>query len=689
MRKILSFIAAFLILGGIVFADVSVKEVGDGKVEVTFFFGSTKANQVVIAGDWTDWQNGAIPMTKVENGWEYKIVVPANTVMKYKFIADGTWIFDIKAPDKIDDGFGGFNGLVDVAELLAAKKGGTKTAAAAPASGGSKLRFQTWSMVGTQAKFDTTNNMEVQSAGVGVKSYLKISGNALPSMPIYAEIALAENDGFENLYKKGSLAFSDGLTNLLVDTIFDPIYYIDGQRKAATYLGHLKLGFDSDYVNFVTGYKYAKLPGHTNVSWITVDSEWEAGWNETGGFAVFSLGPALRKIGDWTVNVTIGPNKTADRAGNQYGLFSYATLQNANHYFDFQYNGAFGTTYKTIFDEIYEADFIGGYAGKFDPVTIKANALYNLWGANVINDSYITAYNPSTSDVSGAKQGLGFLPNFAANTQVAYAGDYFGTTLGYRLRGFQANMMYVEQGADGHTHLVDQLGALNSQRVWLDVFAYPLDTLSVGLYGYVDLVLDKTAAKLPYNDKDNIQLYAKPSFELKLDHVFDIKTTLNGYVKLTYNTATADQFTRGTNTSQFLFGEGGLKLSMADVSKTVKGIDLYYGFDNNNANYLFNTLIGAVKLPSDLTLQGGAGLRTPNAGVAASSSPFGFFVGVAQKFKALQKPTAYAQFVYNMDPYNDFGSGPSSFNLNDFVTYNGVNNHVGTAAVRIGLHWDL
>jgi hypothetical protein len=69
---------------------------------------------------------------------------------------------------------------------------------------------------------------------------------------------------------------------------------------------------------------------------------------------------------------------------------------------------------------------------------------------------------------------------------------------------------------------------------------------------------------------------------------------------------------------------------MADVSKTVKGIDLYYGFDNNNANYLFNTLIGAVKLPSDLTLQGGAGLRTPNAGVAASSSPFGFFVGVAQ-----------------------------------------------------------
>jgi len=177
-----------------------------------------------------------------------------------------------------------------------------------------------------------------------------------------------------------------------------------GKEPLRPTLGHLKLGFDSEYVNFVTGYKYAKLPGHTNVSWITVDSEWEAGYNQTGGFSQFSLGPALSNLGGVTINAAIGPNRTADRAGSQYGMYAYANAQYGNHYFDLQYNAAFGRTFTTIFDEIYETDFIGGYDGKFAPFEVKANALYNLWGANIVDSTYMTPYTPSTSDVSAAKQ---------------------------------------------------------------------------------------------------------------------------------------------------------------------------------------------------------------------------------------------------------------------------------------------
>jgi hypothetical protein len=123
-----------------------------------------------------------------------------------------------------------------------------------------------------------------------------------------------------------------------VDTIFDPVYYYGGQSSAATYLGHFKSGLTTKYVEWTTGYKYAKLAPHTNVSWITVDKEWEAGYSQTGGFNAFSLGQELRQIGDVTINATIAPNRSADRAGNQYGLYSFVNAQYGKQYLDFQYN---------------------------------------------------------------------------------------------------------------------------------------------------------------------------------------------------------------------------------------------------------------------------------------------------------------------------------------------------------------
>ena len=193
MKKVLAFVSSVFLLASAAFADVSVKKLDDGKVEVTFFYANPRAGEVLVAGDFTNWQDGAEPMEKGEKGFTLVKVVPAGTIMKYKFISDGNWTEDIHEPDKVDDGFGGHNGLIDVDELVAASAGSEEGSAPSKKSA---VKFQTWSMVGAQNKWSLTDGkMAEDSLGIGVKSYWKFGGNITPHVPVYAEIAVAKGWG--------------------------------------------------------------------------------------------------------------------------------------------------------------------------------------------------------------------------------------------------------------------------------------------------------------------------------------------------------------------------------------------------------------------------------------------------------------------------------------------------------------
>lgn len=670
-----------MVLSCVAFADVSVKDLGDGTAEVTFFYGNPRATEVVVAGDFTNWQDGAESMTKVEKGWELKKIVPLATEMKYKFISDGNWTPDIKAPDTIDDGFGGLNGYVDVVSLVAiAKAEVTGTPVALPAK--ASVKFQTWSMFGFQTKFKTTDKFEVESSGVNLKSYWKFGGEVLPGVPVFVEIALAEQDGFNNIYNKGSLALKDGITNLGVDTLFDPIYFYGGQEAEKTYLGHFKTGIKTPYVEWLTGYKYAKLTPHKNVSWDTITDNWDAGYEQKGGFNIFSLGQALQKVGDVTVNATIAPNRSADRAGNQYGMYAFVNAKYDTHYVDFQYNGAYGTEFDKVFDDIKEADYIIGYSGEFGPVSLKANAVMNQYGANVLSGEYKAPYSPPSSDVKNARDDADFLANFATNVQVAFKADLFDVSLGYRMRGEQANLMYVNDKVE------DQLGAMNAQRVWLNGSVKPIDSVKIGLESNVEMRLDKNVDKL-FKDKDNMMIFAKPSVEVGLKELAGVDVALNTFAEVKYATSDKDEFARGTANSQFLLPKAGLKATMGELSTMILGAEVFYGFDNGNEKQVFHTLIGTVILPQGFAVQAGGGLRVANAGVKKSDSPFGAFVGANKKLSILQKPVLYSQFVFNMDPYKGFGDGQHSLNLSGFSPDSGVDGFEGAAAFRLALMWDL
>ena len=65
---------------------------------------------------------------------------------------------------------------------------------------------------------------------------------------------------------------------------------------------------------------------------------------------------------------------------------------------------------------------------------------------------------------------------------------------------------------------------------------------------------------------------------------------------------------------------------------------------------VFNTLVGQVMFPGDVTANLAFGLKTENTASADDSfdsdvnNPFAFAVGVSKRFKAMKKPTLYAQF---------------------------------------------
>ena len=641
-------------------------------------------------------------MTKGDDGvWSYTLTAKKSDEIVYKFLLDGA---DPNAPDSIDDGFGGKNGLVPVASLLAAASGDTSALAAKKGP-----KFQTWSMLGLQAKFltvgleDTSKTgMDLDSVGVGLKSYWKFSGYAVDKVPIYIEVALAENESFDNLYKRDSMGnvvtdFADGFQNMFTDLIFDPLYWLGGQKPTDAdslnavnasgwaYLGHFKAGFESDYVNWTTGYKYAKLSPHTNVSWNTIDKEWEAGYSGVGGFNIFELGSALRNIGDVvTLNATFAPNRSADRAGTQYGLYSFVTAQTPVGYFDVQYNGAYGYTFDTIFDKAYETDVIFGYRGTFGPVTAKVNALYS---------GFADGYVPGTSDVTVTDPDASFIAGTASNVQVTYTADMFDVTLGFRHRGSQANMMYVEEGADDHTNISDQLGDLNHLKFWVDGNVTPIDMLTVGATIGAQKALDTEG--MDDESKSLMLLNIEPKVTVRLTDIIGIDTTIDAYGKMYALTNDSARFDRGTEDgSAFILGEAGLQYNMGAINDVIGGINVKYALDNGNddgsCSQLFNTLLAEVKLPLGITAQAGFGIRTANGEYADPNAPFGAFLGAWKKLDTiLQKPIVYAQFVYNMDPYMDFGDGQEQFNLDGYTLDNGVANYEGLAAIRLAMRWEI
>ncbi len=114
--------------------------------EVSFRFEGPGARQVFLAGSFNGWDPGANAM-KDEGGGVFTITLDLSAgEYLYKYVVDGSWTVDPNAPGRVDDGFGGENGVftVDKEPLAlggAAAAPAAQTAASAPATGGAKTTF--------------------------------------------------------------------------------------------------------------------------------------------------------------------------------------------------------------------------------------------------------------------------------------------------------------------------------------------------------------------------------------------------------------------------------------------------------------------------------------------------------------------------------------------------------------------
>ncbi|MCR5494699.1 MAG: glycogen-binding domain-containing protein [Treponema sp.] len=504
MKKILKIASLLLIsLSNLIFAEVKVKQIDENLVEVTFFYGNPKSTDVRLAGNFNDWNQEVDVMEKTEKGYTITKTFSTSDEILYKFVSEGNWTPDMKAPAFIDDGFGGKNGQIILSDYV---KGKSEDNSSLP---GGKISFQTWTMTGVQAAFRTSSENDPSKKGLdldavtfGLKSYNKFVGSFLPSCPIYVEIALAETELDEEVTVDSSpiylmrkdkdgndlVEFEDGFQNLLdglyTNVIATTAQSTDNSGGEAGYgsgssskLGHLKFGFDTPYINFTAGFNYAKADVRQEIIWQTVGSGWDAGYQHVGGFNQFSLGDRIalfleQKTG-FNFSLGFAPNKTADRKGTKYGHWGWIGAKKGDFALDFQTNGFYDGNHP--FQYSVEQDFILGVKNSF---YIGGNKL-NLAAQGLLALHQKSFDNTESSDLTSSADYFGYstdvfyrsgsfdgIKNFASQIKVAYQARNFDIEASYRFRGFEASQLYVRENIDDGTFdISEQLGVLNSQNI--------------------------------------------------------------------------------------------------------------------------------------------------------------------------------------------------------------------------------
>jgi hypothetical protein len=91
-----------------------VVSVATGPRPVTFVLAHAHAGRVLLSGDFNEWSTDATPMTPQGDGrWQVAVALPPGR-HQYKFIVDGQWMPDPNGAERVADGFGDGNSVIEV-----------------------------------------------------------------------------------------------------------------------------------------------------------------------------------------------------------------------------------------------------------------------------------------------------------------------------------------------------------------------------------------------------------------------------------------------------------------------------------------------------------------------------------------------------------------------------------------------
>jgi 1,4-alpha-glucan branching enzyme len=91
-----------------------VSPVSDSRKEVVFELDASSAKEVLLAGDFTDWEKTPIKLRKGDRGaWQASIKLPPGQY-HYKFVVDGEWRDDPRATKRCPNTFGTSNSVLEI-----------------------------------------------------------------------------------------------------------------------------------------------------------------------------------------------------------------------------------------------------------------------------------------------------------------------------------------------------------------------------------------------------------------------------------------------------------------------------------------------------------------------------------------------------------------------------------------------
>jgi 1,4-alpha-glucan branching enzyme len=86
------------------------------KRKVTFTLKAPWAEEVVLVGDFNDWNANGDPMRKDESGtWKASVTIPPGEY-QYKLVVDGKWRLDSRNPRTVTNRFGTKNNVLIITE---------------------------------------------------------------------------------------------------------------------------------------------------------------------------------------------------------------------------------------------------------------------------------------------------------------------------------------------------------------------------------------------------------------------------------------------------------------------------------------------------------------------------------------------------------------------------------------------
>ncbi len=633
------------------FAEIAVKDLGSGKVEITFTYKDDKASEMGAIGSFNSWTVPGTAMTRNgANLWEITVPALATDEIQYKFYSNGSWIVDAMSPDKKDDGYGGTNGLIIVADILSgvtpAVPGvapvAVKTAVKAAVGGRQKVSFGTMTYLESDTTFDTGDKkFKPLGTALNAKSVWKFNGDLVAGMP--GRIEITTYNGHSKIIDKGGIEAADGLQNLAAGLVFNPLYYLGGNKKPS--LDKFSFGFDTPFLVYETGYVNSLLPAHKNLLWDTVVDTQLA----NDGYSSFALGTKLKNIGDVAIDAAIVPNKSQTGFFGMYG-FTSAEAGIVKAEVQYEMLSSNKTEEAKIFKDLAQQNILAGASASMDGFTLTAQGLVS---------SYL---KDSPGDKVSAKEKV------ALSILFGYA-DYYetwGANARYDYRGgLGAKMLYADNA--------EVIGLPATQKADLNGF-YKIGYWFTGK-GDLSAVL---ATEKPLTV--NIPVMIKPGVIVNLETLKFMPLTVEVATQFCYDTKPI------VGDKSFNLKWAGAKLAFgALVPGVLDGIDVYYKMDRTNKDVMFNSLLSEFNLAHALKAQAGFGLRSGTGVVNA----LGFALGVnyVLPIPAAKTPVVYSQFVYNMDPYNEEGS--YTYDITDFGPDNGIAGSDGTGALRFGMKWDF